>query len=531
MSLQSFHQIFRTFERRQASVISTAVLTVATFWLIRQIVGGSKKPNRSELQKIPTPEGEYIFLGHLPLIGDQPGLTVTKWHKQLGPIVRVKMGVQDWVFIGDREMAYDIFALNGTKSSGRPLSTFNYHIHSKGDRGLAFIDNNKYWKISRAGFVSFFSTKAVDNIYHIIEKHTQESINLMIKDYKKTPEAGIDPINYSQISAMNLIFSTVFGVPGVLSVNEKLFKDIVSTVKGHVQWMSVLGDLSAYFPSLSFLDFLSQKKKRMLNFVKNEQHPVYIDLVNKALKSKEPNLIKKLKETGMPYNIREEHLVATGIELMIGGVDTTSSSVAFAIGLLCHYKNWQNKMIEEIDAYIESHGHAPVYADRASLPNVLAVMKETMRYRPSGSLGLAHRATEDILYKDYIIPKDTLLITNINTFNTSSSYFEEPEKFKPERYLGDIQSLHATSNGPVAKRELYNFGWGRRMCPGIYLAENEVFCWLCLLLSNYTIEPVVSPNGEKDYPNIEDCLDFGTIVVPVPFKVKYEPRHNKAVLS
>lgn len=70
-----------------------------------------------------------------------------------------------------------------------------------------------------------------------------------------------------------------------------------------------------------------------------------------------------------------------------------------------------------------------------------------------------------------MIPKDTVLISNAHTTNADATFYTEPEKFMPERFMGDTRSLYASSNANIANRELFSFGWGRRICPGIYLVN------------------------------------------------------------
>lgn len=52
-------------------------------------------------------------------------------------------------------------------------------------------------------------------------------------------------------------------------------------------------------------------------------------------------------------------------------------------------------MSEEIDAFVEKYGRLPYYTEREELPVVVAVLKETIRYRSSAYLGIPHKATED----------------------------------------------------------------------------------------------------------------------------------------
>lgn len=59
---------------------------------------------------------------------------IPEWHKKYGPLLHVKMGVQDWIFIGDPQIAHDIFVSNGASTSGRPHTTFGYDIAGAGER-------------------------------------------------------------------------------------------------------------------------------------------------------------------------------------------------------------------------------------------------------------------------------------------------------------------------------------------------------------------------------------------------------------
>lgn len=126
----------------------------------------------------------------------------------------------------------------------------------------------------------------------------------------------------------------------------------------------------------------------------------------------------------------------------------------------------------------------------------------------------------------FIIPKDTTIICNSHTVNNDTEFFENPQQFKPERYMGDTRSLYASSNGNIKKRELFTFGWGRRICPGIYMAESEMFSWMTQLFSKCTIEPIVSSTGEKILPDIESYVDLGSIVSPVPYKIQVIKRES-----
>lgn len=68
------------------------------------------------------------------MVGKIPAHKITEWHRKLGPILRIKMGVQDWVFISDPNIAHDIFVSQGAITSGRPIINFDSCIIGEGER-------------------------------------------------------------------------------------------------------------------------------------------------------------------------------------------------------------------------------------------------------------------------------------------------------------------------------------------------------------------------------------------------------------
>ena len=55
----------------------------------------------------------------------------------------------------------------------------------------------------------------------------------------------------------------------------------------------------------------------------------------------------------------------------------------------------------------------PTLADRAVLPYVNALVLEVLRWQPVVPLGLAHRLTEDDVYRGWVVPKGTVVWANI----------------------------------------------------------------------------------------------------------------------
>lgn len=72
------------------------------------------------------------------------------------------------------------------------------------------------------------------------------------------------------------------------------------------------------------------------------------------------------------------------------------------------YPSVQKQAQAEIDRVVGT-GRLPTYEDRASLPIVDAVVRETLRWRLVGPLAIPHTAAKDDIYKGYHIPQGKLM--------------------------------------------------------------------------------------------------------------------------
>lgn len=94
--------------------------------------------------------------------------------------------------------------------------------------------------------------------------------------------------------------------------------------------------------------------------------------------------------------------------------------------------------------------------------------------------------------------------------------YHDPMEFKPERFLG---------TEPEMDPHNLAFGFGRRICPGRFLADNTVYLSVAQSLAVFRIEKVVDVKAE---------FQPGVISHPVPWKFNISPRsaaHEALILS
>lgn len=107
-----------------------------------------------------------------------------------------------------------------------------------------------------------------------------------------------------------------------------------------------------------------------------------------------------------------------------------------------------------------------------------AVVKETMRLHPAFPLLIPRRPTEDTEIQGYSIPKNTTIFINVWAMHRNPSLWDNPLEFKPQRFLD------GTTECDFSGKDLkyLPFGSGRRICPGLPLAERALLYTLAMFL-------------------------------------------------
>lgn len=76
--------------------------------------------------------------------------------------------------------------------------------------------------------------------------------------------------------------------------------------------------------------------------------------------------------------------------------------------------------------------------------------------------------------------------------------YANSDKFDPSRFRGqtELASVYANAGDPE-KRDHFGYGAGRRICPGIHLAERALFLAMASILWAFTIRPKMDEAGKS----------------------------------
>ncbi|KAK3744358.1 hypothetical protein QZH41_016489 [Actinostola sp. cb2023] len=174
-----------------------------------------------------------------------------------------------------------------------------------------------------------------------------------------------------------------------------------------------------------------------------------------------------------------DDLVDHFLTFIVGGQDTTSNHIAFALlGILLH-PEVEQKVIDEVDEVLGScqfvtseHLSKLVYLDQT--------IKEALRLHPPQPA--INRITEkDTKLGDYIIPAGTSVMCDVHVLHHNPKYWDDPEKYDPERF-------NAENKSKIEHYAYFPFSLGSHHCIGMTFAQVETKLVLARIFQTFKLK-------------------------------------------
>ncbi|KAK7697636.1 hypothetical protein SLS64_013375 [Diaporthe eres] len=232
----------------------------------------------------------------------------------------------------------------------------------------------------------------------------------------------------------------------------------------------------------------------------------------------DPSLVGKLLRTGQQdKSISDEDIQWTAASLYGADIDTTGSTLRAFFLAMSVFPDVQRRAQNEIDEVV-GRSRLPRHEDRANLPCVNAVVKESFRWLPSVPLGVPHAVQADDELHGFRTPRGAILMPSTWWFTRDPAVYHDPERFMPERYLAPLEEPDPAG---------FVFGFGRRICAGRRLAESTLILAMAKVLATFDISKERDAQGREIKPEIG--ISPGAIAGPLPFSVTVTPRDEGAV--
>lgn len=138
-------------------------------------------------------------------------------------------------------------------------------------------------------------------------------------------------------------------------------------------------------------------------------------------------------------------------------------------------------------------------ADFAAEPFIQAFWKEVLRLGVTSSA--ARVVSRDSEIEGYVVRKGSVILVPSRVLHFDPSVFEDPETFNPSRWLARDDSGQGLPE--KIKRQntsLRPFGGGTGVCPGRFIAEQEVLLTAAVLVHLFDLE--VDSGQDIPFPNL-----------------------------
>jgi cytochrome P450 len=227
--------------------------------------------------------------------------------------------------------------------------------------------------------------------------------------------------------------------------------------------------------------FIAQARARLADDPARRAHP--------------PNLLESMivaaDEGGSGVTDRE--VAGNVLTMLLAGEDTTANTLAWMLWLLFQNPQALQRAQAEVRSLApDSAAFTP--EQMASLDYLEACAHETMRLKPVAPFQVIE-ALRDTVVAGIHVPAGTGVWCVMRSDSVSDRYFPNPQAFEPERWLAEGASPHQAASS--AKRVSMPFGAGPRVCPGRYLALLEIKMAMAMLLADFDIESVGTPDGTE----------------------------------
>ncbi|KAF9235335.1 cytochrome P450 [Melanogaster broomeanus] len=428
--------------------------------------------------------------------------TLTDWVARYGPVMSLREGSRVTIVIGSLDAATEIMEQEGGALVDRPRSVVLGEMLSNEMR-IIMVGSGERFRRLRKAVHTHLRPKAAETYQGIQCEHARDVILDILRDPKHH-------IEHVQRFSASVILRVTYGKstptsnddPEVVRIHQNS-KDILTAARPGAYLVDI-------FPILKYVPGYGRDLRKL-----HESELVLfrglLGRVEEEVSRNEasPSFSKTLLENVGDHQLSYDEMAYLSGSLFGPGSETTSIAITTFIMAAAHHPEAQARVQEELDMVV---GMDRGERMRCSiLPQLHAFMSEALRWRPVVTLGVFHRATRDIVWRNQIIPAGAKVLGCHWVISRDPVAFPDPEKFDPQRWLDPNGQLRTDLR-------FYTYGFGRRVCPALHVANRSLYVNLALLLWSFRI-------AERPDAPI-DVNAFTDTVVPcaVPFEVDFVPR-------
>ncbi|KAK3777346.1 hypothetical protein RRG08_018599 [Elysia crispata] len=435
-------------------------------------------------------------------MGDDIRAQFKTWHKQRGDLFSLYFGSTMVVVVSGYRTIKDVFVQKGALSSDRPKMFMNEAIGME-DTGIIFACG-AIWKELRSTTLQILKEFGMGT--NLLAEKVQREVSTCVDKLAELNGKPADLQHFARVSVSNVVSDITVG---------KRFSHEDPRFKATVEGLIKVAESSRGATAINFLPFLKHLPGDMFNAKKIQVNmtrvkDLLVEIVSEIenatdtapKKENSGNYVHSYRrkqhekrQAGKRTYLDYDNMIKTIVDVFSAGTETVSSTIAWCVLFILNTPEVQTKIHAELDREVGQE-RQPNMKDQIRLPYLGAVIKETQRLGSIIPFSIMHKTSEDITIGDFIIPKDTAIIPNLDSvLHDPEIWGPDADKFNPERFLDKDGSL-------IHREEFIPFSIGPRLCPGEALAKIELFLFLSSMFQRFQFVPTDPLNPPTLKPNI-----------------------------
>ncbi|ODM92169.1 Cytochrome P450 3A16 [Orchesella cincta] len=437
-------------------------------------------------------------------LGSEPTFHKTVLHladierfKKYGPIWGSYIGRMPHIFITDPHLIRQIFVKDFVHFGDRQDIDFGCDLMNE----LLEFKKGETWKLLRSFISPLFSTSKLKVMSEVIGSSATEFMTDLKEECEGSPKrVKLDCRRRLTTCLIDMLARTTLGIRVEDSKNpDNQFAQAFRTMLHEDDEYNWLYTLSLSFPFLQklapmYMDeptrlldttFRTVIQNRIKSGISTQKD--FVDLLCDLWQRVERGEFNK-------FGFTETTVLSQCALIFLGGYETTACMLSHLLWYMGNNPEIQEKMYEELEEALSLSPTGEIDHDLISdvnIPYITACINETLRLSPS--IYRPERiCNKDWSHEGISIKKGTVVMIATWAANRNPKYYpDEPDKFKPERFLLENK---------VTMMEPYtftSFGFGPRNCLGMRFAYESLKLFACNIVRNFRVE--LRPDSKMEY--------------------------------
>lgn len=409
-----------------------------------------------------------------------------------GPIFSIRLGSKLGIVITSPALAREVLRDQDLVFANRDTPDAARSISYGGGQNIVWNPVGPTWRLLRRVCVrEMLSPAGLDNVHDLRRREFRATLRHLHARSGTPVDIGAQMF----LTTMNVITGTLWG-GNIGSESERTavgkdFRDLVAEIT------EMLGapNVSDFFPVLAPLDL--QGIRRKSDVLKARFDDIFARIIQQRVKAEQDggetaadflehmlNLEKEGGDGKAPFTMT--NVKALLMDMVVGGTETTSNTVEWAMAEMMHNRRILRKVQEELDAVVGRDG----VVEESHLPRLRylhLVVKETLRLHPALPLMVPHCPNADTTVGGHRVPAGSRVFVNVWAMQRDPAAWKDPLEFSPERFLQASDGGHER-DFTGSELDYIPFGSGRRICAGIAMAERMTAYSLAMLLQAFDWE-------------------------------------------